>query len=180
MQEILWSVEPFARQRHDRTGFDCGVPVLNNWLSTKVSQFEKKGLARTYVLVEQGQNTVKGYYALSNHTVIYEALTEDQTKGLPQNMNVPVVLLGRLAVDCSVQGQKLGEFLLVDAFRRVEYLASKIGIRAVEVDAIDENARQFYKKYGFLSLRDDSRHLLLPIDVIRKLKLPVLYKKNDP
>ncbi len=173
MTDRSWVIEPFERKRHDRTGFDCGVPALNVWITTKVSQYEKKDLARTYVLVEQGETVVRGYYALSNHTVVYEALPEDQARGLPQ-IDVPVVLIGRLAVDITVQGQKLGEFLLLDALRRCEYLAGKIGIQAVEVDAIDEAARQFYGKYGFLSLADDARHLFLPMKTIRRLNLPPL------
>ena len=60
-----WSVETFDRNKHDRSSFDCGVPALNDWITTKVSQFEKKDLARTYVLVESGLSVVKGYYALS-------------------------------------------------------------------------------------------------------------------
>ncbi len=147
--------------------------MLNDWLTTKVSQFEKKDLARTYVLMETGSNLVKGYYALSNHTVIYESLTADQAKGLPQ-IDMPVVLIGRLAVDRSVQGRKLGESLLIDALRRAEYLAAKIGIRAVEVDAINPSARCFYERYGFLSLSDDPHHLFLPMHIIRKLQLPPL------
>ena len=168
-----WAIEPFDRFRHERTGFDCGLSTLNEWLATKVSQFEKKDLARTYVLVETGNTTVKGFYALSNHTVVYEALPEDQSKGLPQ-IDMPVVLIGRLAVDQSVQGQGLGEFLLIDALRRAEYLASKIGIRAVEVDAINEDAKHFYERYGFLTLKDDPHHLFLSMTVIRNLQLPPL------
>lgn len=168
-----WSVEPFDKQRHDRTGFDCGVPGLNDWLATKVSQYEKKDLARTYVLVEPGQTIVKGYYALSNHTVAYEALPEDQGKGLPQ-IDMPVVLIGKLAVDRTLQGQGLGEFLLIDALRRASYLATKIGIRAVEVDAINEASITFNKRYGFLTLNDDPHRLFLPMNVIRKLDLPPL------
>ncbi|MEY3457843.1 MAG: hypothetical protein RL215_1000 [Planctomycetota bacterium] len=170
---LPWAVESFDRSRHERTDFDCGVPVLNEWLLTKVSQFEKKDLARTYVLVRKGDVAVKGYYALSNHTVIYDTLPEEHAKGLPR-IDVPVVLIGRLAVDVSVQGQGLGEFLLIDALRRAEYLAARIGIRAVEVDAINASARKFYRKYGFISLKDDSRHLFLPLHVIRKLQLPPL------
>ena len=112
-----WSIEPFHRQTHDRAGFDCGVPELNEWLATKASQFEKKDLARIYVLVETGQTTVKGYYALSNHTVAYEVMPPDQAKGLPR-IDLPVVLIGKLAVDRSVQGQRLGELLLMDALCR--------------------------------------------------------------
>ena len=168
-----WIIEPFDRLRHDRSGFDCGIPVLNDWLVTKVSQFEKKDLARTYVLVETGSTRVKGYYALSNHTVIYESLPTDQAKGLPQ-IDMPVVLIGRLAVDRSVQGQKLGEFLLIDTLRRAEYLAAKIGFRAVGVDAINPAAKLFYERYGFLALSDDPPHLFLPMNIIRKLQLPPL------
>src|SRR5690606_23631480 len=111
---LPWAVDSFDRSRHERTHFDCGVPMLNDWLLTKVSQFEKKDLARTYVLVRNGDVAVKGYYALSNHTVIYDALPEEQAKGLPR-IDVPVVLIGRLAVDLSTQGQGMGEFLLIDA-----------------------------------------------------------------
>lgn len=167
-----WRVEPFDKSRHGRTGFDCGNAMLNDWLTTKASQFEQKNLARTYVLTDGGP-AVKGYYALSNHAVVYELLPEDQLKGLPR-INMPVVLIGRLAVDRSVQRHRLGEYLLIDALRRAEYLSNKIGIRAVEVDAIDEVASRFYKRYGFLALNDDPRHLLLPMHVIRKLKLPPL------
>lgn len=168
-----WIVEPFDRLRHDRSAFDCGIPILNEWLTTKASQFEKKDLARTYVLVESGANLVRGYYALSNHTVVYDSLPSDQAKGLPQ-IDMPVVLIGRLAVDRSVQGQKLGEYLLIDALRRAEYLATKIGIRAVEVDAINKSAKLFYERYGFLTLSDDPHHLFLPMSIIRKLQLPPL------
>lgn len=172
-RESPWTIESFDRNRHNRSGFDCGHPLLNDWLATKAGQFERKDLARVYVLVAAGETTVKGYYALSSHTVGFEALPEDQAKGLPR-IDMPVVLIGRLAVDRSTQGQGLGEFLLIDALRRAEYLANKVGIRAVEVHAINDAARQFYEKYGFLSLQDDPQHLFLPMHVIRKLKLPPL------
>jgi len=173
MAEPVWVIEPLDRDRHDRSKFDCGVAALNDWLIARAGQFEKKDLARTYVLVESGEQAVCGYYAVSNHTVVFESLPGDQAKGLPQ-IDVPVVLLGRLAVDIAVHGQGLGEFLLVDALRRAEYLSGKIGIRAVEVDAIDGQAKKFYEKFGFLALRDDPHHLFLPIHTIRKLKLPPL------
>ena len=125
------------------------------------------------MLVENGDVSIKGYYALSNHTVVFKALPDDQAKGLPQ-IDLPVVLLGRLAVDAAVRGEGLDEFLLIDALRCFEFLATKIGIQAVEVEAVDDNAKRFYLKYGFTPLEDDSHHLFLPIKVIRKLKLPKL------
>ncbi len=167
-----WEIQKFDRS-HDRSQFDCGNPLLNSWLTKQVSQYEKRDLARTYVAVRPGGNLVCGYYAISNHRVSYEALPEDQAKGLPR-IDVPVVLLGRLAVDQSVQCQGLGEFLLIDALRRASHIADLIGVRAIEVDAIDDSARKFYLKYGFVPLLDDQHHLFLPMRAIRKLKLPPL------
>tara|TARA_R110002095_G_scaffold6094_2_gene12729 strand:- start:10 stop:528 length:519 start_codon:yes stop_codon:yes gene_type:complete len=171
MAEDSWGIEPFDKQLHDRTRFNCGIEVLNDWLHTKVSQYEKRGLAKTYVLVDGAEPTIQGYYALSNHSVVFDSLPADQSKGLPRT-DIPVVLIGRLAVDSSLQGQGLGEYLLIDALRRCQHLAKEIGIRAVEVDAINENAKRFYMKYGFIPLRDDDHHLFLPMQIIRKLKLP--------
>ncbi len=165
-----WAIEKLDR-RQDRSAFDCGQQTLNDWLTLRASQYEKKDLARTWVAVRAGQAVVVGYYAIATHRVRHEVLTEDQAKGLPR-IDVPVVLLGRLAVDRSVQGQGLGSLLLVDALRRAEYLADLIGIRAVEVDAIDEAARSFYLRYGFTPLTDDPRHLYLPLQAIRRMGLP--------
>jgi GNAT superfamily N-acetyltransferase len=95
-----WTIEPFDRSRHDRTRFDCGIPILNTWLTKQAGQFEKRDLARVYVLVTAGEVTVKGYSALSSHTVVFEALPEDQAKGLPR-IDLPAVLIGRLAIDQS-------------------------------------------------------------------------------
>jgi GNAT superfamily N-acetyltransferase len=167
-----WSIEKLGRA-HDRTAFDCGHPALNDWLRLRAGQYEKKDLARTYVAVHSGEPVVLGYYALASHQVTYEALPGDQAKGLPR-MDVPVVLLGRLAVDRKVQGQGLGSLLLIDALRRAQHIAEEIGIRAVEVDALDEAARRFYLKFDFIPLVDAPNHLFLPLHQIRKLRLPPL------
>jgi GNAT superfamily N-acetyltransferase len=159
-------------RHHDRTAFDCGHPLLTDWLRQQASQYEKRDLARVYVAVEEGQSLVLGYYALSAHRVSYEDLPDEQVKGLPPQLDVPVVLLGRLAVDQTVQGRGLGSLLLLDALRRVTHISQQLGCRAVEVDAIDDAARGFYLKFGFTSLRDDPHHLFLPMSLIRKLVLP--------
>lgn len=172
MQPTTIGIERLER-RHDRTNFDCGQPMLNDWLKLRAGQFERKDLAHTYVAVRPGENVVLGYYAVSNHRVSFEALPEDQAKGLPQ-IDIPVVLLGRMAVDLSAQGQGVGKLLLLDALRRAQHISDQVGIRAVEVDALDDAARQFYLKFGFVSLADDPNHLFLVMHVIRKLKLSPL------
>lgn len=97
-------------------------------------------------------------------------LPDDESRGLPR-LDIPVVLLGRLAVDRLVQGQGLGACLLIDALRRTAQISEQIGIRAVEVDAIDDAARRIYLKFGFRPLRDDCNHLFMPMHEIRKLNL---------
>jgi GNAT superfamily N-acetyltransferase len=165
-----WSIERLER-RHSRDPFDCGQPTLNDWLKLRAGQFDRKDLSRTFVAVRAGDNIVRGYYAVSNHHVRFDALSPPQAKGLPR-VDVPVLLLGRLAVDRSVQGSGLGSLLLIDALRRAERLAQHVGIRAVEVDAIDDAAKGFYLKFGFTQLTDDPHHLMLAIDTIRKLPPP--------
>jgi GNAT superfamily N-acetyltransferase len=165
-------IQRLGRQ-HDRSAFECGQAMRDDWLQRHAGQFEKKDLARTYVAVRRSEVAVVGYYALCTHRVSYEFLTDEQAKGLP-TIDVPVVLLGRLAVDRSAQGKGLGGLLLLDALRRAQHIADHIGIRAVEVDAIDDAAQRFYAKFGFTSLLDEPRHQFLPMHVIRKLKLAPL------
>lgn len=162
-----WLVQPLDRS-HDRTVFDCGNSQLNDWFHLRAFQWQRKGLARCFVAIPSGVKQPAGFYTLSSHHVSYNTLPDDQSKGLPR-IDVPVALLGRLAVDTSAQGQGLGRFLLVDALRRTLQLADTMGIRAVEVDAIDDSAREFYLAYDFIPLTDNPRHLFLPMTVIRKL-----------
>jgi GNAT superfamily N-acetyltransferase len=155
---------------HDRRSFDCGNAALDDWLKRRVGQFDRRDLARTYVAVRSGEPKVLGYYAIATHGVRREDLPADQAKGLPR-FDIPIVLLGRLAVDRSAQGCGLASLLLLDALRRIEFLADQVGIRAVEVDAIDDAARNFYVKFGFEPLLDDPRHLFLTMPTLRQLNL---------
>jgi GNAT superfamily N-acetyltransferase len=155
---------------HDRASFESGHAALDDWLKQRAGQFDRKDLARTYVAVRPGEPTVLGYYAISTHGVRREDLPDDQTKGLPR-IDVPVVLLGRLAVARGAQGCGLGSRLLIDSLQRIELLAEQVGIRAVEVDAIDDSARNFYLKFGFVPLLDDPRHLFLAMSTLRQLAL---------
>ena len=169
---LPWRIEAIAPV-HDRAALDCGQPVLNDWLRLYAGQYERRGLSRTYVGLRPGEIRVLGYYAISTGRVDYGALPAEQAEGLPR-ISVPVGLLGRLAVDRSVQGQGLGRHLLFNAFRRIEQISRQIGVRAIEVHAIDEDARSFYLRHGFVSLHDDPHHLYLPMLVVRKLGLPPL------
>lgn len=144
--------------------------MLSEWLKDRAGQFDRRDLSRTFVATRPDDVLVVGYYAVSTHRVVYEALPAAEAKGLPR-LDVPVVLIGRLAVDQTVQGQGLGALLLVDALRRSLQISEQVGIRAVEVDALDDAARNFYLTFGFRALLDDPRHLFLSRHEIRKLKL---------
>ena len=151
---------------HDRSGFDCGEPPLNTYVHRYAGQHDRKGFGRTYVAIHEASLIVKGYYTISSGSVSFDTVPEN----LPHHP-IPIVLLGRLAVDQSTQGRGLGAMLLIDALRRAQVVADQLGIYAVAVEAINDRAQHFYLKYGFKPLRDDRLHLYLPLKIIRKLNL---------
>jgi len=165
----VWRIERLTR-RHDRTRFDCGRPLLNAWLRERSGQFDRRDLARTFVAVRPRETTVLGYYAVSAHHILFDRLPSAEAKALPP-LDLPAVLVGRLAVDRSAQGCGLGALLLVDALRRCADIADQVGVRVVEVEAVDEAAKAFYLRFGFRELLDDARHLIMPIHEVRALKL---------
>jgi GNAT superfamily N-acetyltransferase len=119
------------------------------------------------VVGQRGPSTygTSGYYTIASGAVPFLNLPAPSARKLPRHP-VPVILLARLAVDHSAQGQKLGESLL-DALGRSLTLAEALGIHAVEVGAIDQQAKAFYQKYGFQPLLDAELHLYLPVATIR-------------
>jgi GNAT superfamily N-acetyltransferase len=160
-----WKIERLSRS-HERASFSCGKPSLDDFLRSLVTQYEKRNLGRTYVAVRGGERRVIGYYTLASGAIPFQNLPALAAKKLPRHP-VPVILLARLAVDQGVQGQGLGEFLLLDALRRCLEIGEGLGSHAVEVDAIDDPARAFYRRYGFVSLEDSELHLYLPLTTIR-------------
>lgn len=164
-----WKVQRLAKT-HDRGQFNCGNDALDTWFRERAGQFDRRNLSRTFVATLPNELAVLGFYALSSHRVVSESLPKSEAQKLPR-LDVPVILLGRLAVDRETQGKGLGSFLLVDALRRSLIISEQVGVRAVEVNAIDEAARRFYLKFGFHEMLDDERHLFLPLHEIRKLDL---------
>ena len=160
-----WRIGRLARS-HDRAPFSRGKPPLDDFLRRLATQYEKRNLGRTYVATRPGEARVVGYYTLASGAIAFQDLPEPAARKLPRHP-VPVILLARLAVDRAAQGQGLGEALLFDALARCAEVADGLGVHAVEVDAIDQQARAFYEKYGFVPLPDGELHLFLPIATIR-------------
>ena len=154
---------------HDRTVFDCGEPPLNNYLQRLALQNDERSIGRTFVAVEAGETCIQGYYTLATGKVAFENMPDP--KKLPPRMPVPVVLLGRLAVDNGSKGSGLGALLLMHALWRSQKIATHAGVYAVEVDALHDQAAKFYLKYGFTPLLDDPLHLYLSMKTIEALSL---------
>lgn len=158
-----FTVEPLSKT-HDRQNFDCGEESLNLFLHLFARQNNEKGLGRTFVAVTGNDPKIYGYYTISSGSFGFELAPEN----LPR-YPVPVIHLGRLAVDRSAQGERLGQALLFNAFKRSVSIGEQVGIYALEVFALNEKARQFYLSFGLVELSDDRMHLYITIKKIRKM-----------
>ena len=130
---------------HDLSEFHCGEPALDEWLKRRALPNEESGASRTYVVCLE--NRVVGFYALAVGAVAHAGAPGRIRRNMPDP--VPVMVLGRLAVDESMQGRDIGRGLLRDAILRTMQAAEIAGIRAILVDAISERAKQFYVRAGF-------------------------------
>jgi len=153
---------------HDRAAFSCGVEALNTYLQKQASQDVKKHVAVVFVMTTDGKN-IAGYYTLSQYSVRLDDVSPEVAKKLPRYPNVPVTLLGRLAVSEAWKGQKLGTLLLMDALYRCLKGSKELASAGVIVDAKDEAAAGFYKKFGFMELPKVEKRLFLPIGTIEKM-----------
>jgi ribosomal protein S18 acetylase RimI-like enzyme len=155
---------------HDRSSFDCGVNELNAFLKQHANQNQSKNISTTYVAVvavsSEDHKKIYGYYTLSAGHIQCDQLPKDIKSKLPK-YPIPIARIGRLAVDNDHQGQGIGGFLLHDAFTNVLNIADKMGVYAVVVDAKNDDAKAFYKKYGFNELQDSELTLFLPTDTIK-------------
>jgi GNAT superfamily N-acetyltransferase len=149
---------------HEVDGFDCGVDSLNEWLTKRAFQAQQSRSARTFVFSEG--NKVVAYYSLSTGSLNYVDAGNRLTKGLGKHP-VPVVLLSRLGVDLRFHGKELGRYMLQDALFRVLNAAEQLGIRAVQVHPVNEDAKRFYKKFGFREIGEPEYGLYLLLKDIR-------------
>jgi GNAT superfamily N-acetyltransferase len=162
-----WVIERLT-SAHDRAAFSCGKAPLDTFLTALVSQYEKRRLGRTFVATEPGQARVAGYYTLAAGAFDLSCLPQKDRKKLPKHP-VPTVHLGRLAVDRAFRGQRLGETLLFHALRKALTVSETLGAFAVDVWAMDDEARAFYEKYGFVPLEDNPFHLYLPMKTVEAM-----------
>lgn len=145
---------------HVKEGFSCGYDLLDNYLKRQANQDIKRKLSSCSVLVDE-QNVVKGYFTLSANSIRRQDLPEELIKKLPPSYSdLPVILLGRIAIDKSIQGNGFGENLLLHALKKCLDLSNQLGILAVVVDPIDSKAISFYKSYSFIELPTSDKMFL--------------------
>ena len=166
MTADLAGTERYDPARHDVTGFSCGNELLDRWLVRYAGQNQRRDAARTFVAATTGQR-VCGYYTLLAGQLDHHEATRETSKGLSQHFPIPAAILARLAVDVGQQGQGIGAALLNDALVRVVRASEQVAVRAVVVQAIDENASSFYERSGFRALSAAPRTLMVTVAALR-------------
>ena len=144
---------------HNFDAFNCGVSSLDNWLKKRARSNERSRASRTYVLCDGDR--VIGYYALTSGSLSNKIALGKIKRNMPDP--VPVMILGRLAIDQEYQGNKLGNALLRDAILRVLQAADIAGIKAILVHAISEDAKKFYIDRSFIVSPFEPMTLVLPL-----------------
>ena len=150
---------------HDLTQFRSGEDSLDEWLIKRARSNQADGASRTFVVCEE--NRVLGYYALASGSVSIAGLPGKFRRNMPDP--IPVVMLGRLAVDLSLARKGVGQGLFKDAVQRVAHAADTIGIRGIVVHPISDDARAFYLKLGFLECAGDPRLMVVTLKDAREV-----------
>ncbi len=162
--------EPFDKKQHNRAAFSCEQESLDRYMKEHATQEIKKRVAAVYVLTPDGK-TIAGYYTLSQYAIEAGELPPElvQQLHLPSYDKLPATLLGRLARSKQFKGGGLGELLLIGALKKALEHSRNIASVAVVVDAIDEKAHAFYRRYGFIDIPNRPSRLFMPMKTVAQL-----------
>jgi len=156
---LVLCIEPLGKQ-HDRAAFTSGQPDIDDWFRRRAGQDERRNIARVFVAIDR--EGVVGFYSLSSYTLALDALPPDLARRLPRYDAIPAARIGRLARHERMHGQGVGELLLADAVRRILGAARAVAVFAIVVDAKDQAAARFYRRFGFQPFPLQPRRLFLP------------------
>jgi GNAT superfamily N-acetyltransferase len=159
---------------HDRSAFHCGDDALDRYFQTQVTQDIRRRITNCFVMVEVATGRVAAYYTLSAVSIPFLDLPTEETKRLPRYPTLPAVRIGRLAVDEGFQRRGLGELMLMNAVHRTSHDAA--AAFALLVDAKNDQAAAFYRRYGFRPIVDKPRTLFVPLATAQK----TLLQKTTP
>ena len=150
--------------KHDASTFDCGHATLNDWLQRRAIKNERKGASRTFVVCKN--NTIISYYSLTVGATTREEASSKVRRNMPEP--IPIMVLGRLAVDTQWQDKGTGVGMLKDAIMRTLIVAEQAGIRAILVHALSEEAKRFYLHSGFHESPINDMTLMIALDEVKK------------
>ena len=155
----MYSAPELLNATHHLDDFDCGEEALNSWLKRNALKNQQNQASRTFVICQN--NNVVGFYALAAGSVSHQFVSGGLRRNMPDP--IPVVVLGRLAIDLAHQGQQLGAALLKDAVLRAGAVSQQVGVKALLVHALNDKAKAFYLNYGFQVSPIDDLVLLLKL-----------------
>ncbi|MBA3030243.1 MAG: GNAT family N-acetyltransferase [Desulfobacteraceae bacterium] len=161
-----YKIEPLSKH-HNRKDFDCGEEALNQYLLAVASQHAKKSVSRTFVLIEVDRpEKILGFVTLTACEIRAEFLPDPYPKKFPSK--VSGAKIGRLAIDKAHQQKGFGSQLMVFAMSQALIVHGSIGLVGMMVDAKNDEAKAYYRHYGFIPLPDNSLTLFLPIKTIQE------------
>lgn len=156
---VLGAPSPL-NDEHRLDDFQCAAPELTKWLLERAGQNQASGASRCFVVCDEQQNVV-GYYALAAGAVSHAQAPGRIRRNMPDP--IPVIVLGRLAVHVDMAGQGIGQGLLKDAVQRTLQASEQVGTRALLCHAIDDAAKAFYLKHGFVESPIHDMTVMLPL-----------------
>ena len=152
---------------HKKSDFDCEEMLLNNYIQKQAKQDVIRDLSACYVLHDDSNKRVLGYYTLSGNSIDRNDFPPELMQKMPPSyVNLPTILLGRLAIDKNEKGKGFGEILLMHALEKCVNISESLGVLAVIVDPINEKAITFYEKYGFILIPSNNK-MFIPIKTIQ-------------
>lgn len=171
-----WREEPVSKA-HDRKGFDCGQPDLNDYLARHARQAHESGAAKTYVAIDAGDGvTVLGFYTLSPAQVEFSLMPAAARPAGAGRHPIGGFRLARLAISRAYQRRGLGGQLLIAAAQRCIQVSAQVGGTMLLIDAKDRRAAEWYRSYGALELPNAPLSLVLPyavfIEALRRAERP--------
>ncbi|MFQ4145180.1 GNAT family N-acetyltransferase [Chlorogloeopsis sp. ULAP02] len=157
----------FSRSSLKKISFDCGNQELNEYLKKYALINDRNGVAKVFLAVPKNSQVILGYYTSSASVISTQTIPDELRGSFPKE--TPALLIGRIAVEQSMQGKGIGKRLLRHAFECAIDISQKTGVYAVRVDAKNEQIKEYYKrKFGFLEFQDAPLSLFIPLATIKK------------
>ncbi len=168
-------IELFDPARHDRTGFNCGVTRLDNYLKLSARKQQKDDMTRVYVAVEEGKSNILGYHAINLGMMNADELAK-RPRGAPDHGELPILFLGQVAVTREAQGHSIGSILMHHVFEKAYQVSQKAGCFALVLDVMAdggpdafERRLAWYRQFGFQPFVSNPARLFMTMKQVRAL-----------